>query len=358
METKTVQTGVICVQSRPLEALNLHGLATNWHHRAGDSERDALIAPDQETVLMISYCLRPDEVHCLTTIGIFTPNCGLAHEQHGDYTAAEALTSSEIFLDWVAQHASSGSIDSFALEIGFAKDSIERVRSVDYSFSFYWQKTTNEAGSHRGVMARISKESAAFSKRVQRAKFYEHFVDTLGLRNFVHVFLLGDSIKFLDKSPWHVDPLHTDLHSPCEPYYIRVFPFHEISSIRESAAKLLLAFPDKVSSMTFSVEWGMAAHNRLCGTFPAEYVGWQMNCFGAPSEALQAWFRGDLKARPPGRIPIGRGWEGDPNLGFAYSVSVVETPDGPCIELGSDNATHERLQMLSKYFEGLEFFPL
>jgi hypothetical protein len=266
--------------------------------------------------------------------------------------------STEGFIQWAVENSSGDNIDRLVVGYGIAIEAIGHKAKEDYSYFLHWDRFPGQQGSHRCAMASVQEGSRIANSTTDRAVFFQEFIDKLGVGGLITIAVLPDQIQFNANPPWHVYPSPNEPFVPRYPSHIRIFPFHDATSLRENASKLLRHASHPVVAMTLLTESHMPSHNRICETIPAEYEGWEMNCFGCPSDQLQGWFAGDLQARPPGRIPIGRGWEGDSNHGFAYSVSVVETPNGPCIELGSDNATHERLQTLSKYFEGLEFHPL
>lgn len=343
MEIRTMQAEYSCIRSRPLDASRLHDLAGNWHKRGESSIRDALVEPDQETVLTTSFCVRPDEVHCLTTVGIFTPSGYLNHTAQGELTGAEAFHHASKFFAWVHEHESTGELDRWAA-IFYMAESQEALDNFDNkAFHLEWKKARRANGSGRALRLRIGQNSPLTREKEERARFFEKCLQTLSLQEFIAIEIQKERLVFTAKIPWGVFP-HGDEYPKGDPMIMDIFPFEDVESLAEGASKLLGATQHKVFRIVLMVESLLGVHNRICHTLPVEYKGWQMNCFGAPSEALQAWFAGDLNARPPGRIPIGRGWEGDPYLGFPYSVSVVETPDGPCIELGSDNATHEQLK--------------
>jgi len=106
------------------------------------------------------------------------------------------------------------------------------------------------------------------------------------------------------------------------------------------------------------VEVVLDLYHQMLPSLPAGYEGWKLELFGHPTEGTQDWFAGNLEARPAGRIPLGWGWQGDENTGFSYSVSIVETDDGPCIELGAEGASIEQLKTCTRYFKGLKFGPV
>jgi hypothetical protein len=352
-----MHTGVKSARSRPLEPSPLLDYAAKWHLRGGESVRDALIEPDQETVLMISYCLRPDEYHCFTTTEIFTPTIGADHEARGTFTGPDAFAYASRFFSWLQEHESARELEGWGA-VFYLAESQERLENGDTTaFQLQWSKARRENGSGRALRLQVGKKSSLVSDRQKRAQFFDGCLDTLGLQEYIAITMQEERLVFNSKEPWGVFP-EGDEYPREDPYMMEVFPLDGVSELASCAYKLLAATQHKVIRIALIVESLMEVHNRICETIPPAYRGWEMNSFGAPSESLQAWFAGDLKARPPGRIPIGRGWEGDPNLGFSYSVCVVETPDGPCIELGSDTATHDHLRSLSKYFEGLKFHPI
>jgi hypothetical protein len=355
METEHMHNTVICARSSPQSEKVLNEMAGSWHLRGGKSVKDALAQPDEETVLMITYCIRPDQVHCLTTRGIFDPSCYSTHERHGTESALNSLSATQAFFNWVASHSTNEGISWTAIYY-IVVNADSDLPFGDYIYRFFWSRHPGGTGRALGLGFRDKSRFTATPQ--QRASFIQDVVKELGLGQYIDVQVENDKFTLGARGPWHVSPLPTDFPPDRNPSDIKIFPFDDAHELQESAKKLLRKDAGQVVSTSFNVEARMPVHNRLCETIPPEYRGFEMSAFGVPSEPLQAWFAGDLNARPPGRIPIGRGWEGDPNLGFAYSVSVVETPHGPCIELGSDNTTHERLQTLSKYFEGLEFFPL
>jgi hypothetical protein len=349
---------IVCIRSTELSELALQSAAANWHTRGRESVKNALADPDEETVMMTSYCVRPDSIHCLTARGIFSPTCELDHEERARVPGTDALKRSQRFFDWVASNAGADGIEAWAEVYYLAADPESERINGDHVFRFFWRGHSGENGSHRAVSAGLEMDSPLAATPAQRAAFFEEVLRTLSLQGSLGVTVRSGKVEFSAKAPWHVYPLPTDFPGHRDPFDMRIYPFNDSVELQRCAAKLLSATNHKVVAMNLMVDAPMAVHNRLCESFPADYQGFEMSAFGCPSDALQAWFAGDIKSRPPGRIPVGRGWEGDPNKGFSYSVSVVETPDGPCIELGSDTATHQQLMACSKYFDGLLFKPV
>src|SRR4051794_7484339 len=115
METEHMHNTVICARSSPQSEKVLNEMAGSWHLRGGKSVKDALAQPDEETVLMITYCIRPDQVHCLTTRGIFDPSCYSTHERHGTESALNSLGATQPFFNWVASHSTAEGIDWTAI---------------------------------------------------------------------------------------------------------------------------------------------------------------------------------------------------------------------------------------------------
>jgi hypothetical protein len=347
---------IACAVSDVLSEPVLHKSVKTWYKRAGEEIQESIAAPDEDGTVHISVsCRRLDSIECFLSHDGMEGSVSLQHSGVRDCDAQAAHEYVQPFIAWLADQQKSPA----CMRRGAA---IFHFSTNQQKTDDYWLLLNREyigAGLQGAVMLYLERSFAdSLSNSENRALWFNRAVETLGLGKEVVAKIKQKKITFQAQAPWNVEVREEDRTPERNPLWITIFSFDTWHALEATGTKYFKATKDKVVSIDLMADMLLPAYRSLLPSIPRQYEGWELGAFGWPSYEVRKWLKNKDNPRPPGRIPIGSAWEGGENDGFSYSVSVVETPEGPCIELGSDNATHEKLQSLSKYFEGLEFHPV
>lgn len=355
-----MKSSVISVRSRLVDEKTLQIHAVTWSARVANGNRTVLAEAEDDFVTQTLFCKRPDEIVGLTAFQTFTPRCDLEYNCTGSISPAAAMSTARPMLDWLHRRQSAVvAIRRFTFAFEFDSEMDDgRHKPGDSSVYLHWLPHHPANESEIGVDVTIERTRGNDIKA--RCEWFALALEGLGLSPDIRVRLVeGRRLIIESQPPWEVTAQSTDSTPEKNATAILIAPFDSLESLEARATQFMGRITDRVVSfMTFLEVPALNDYNRLTREIPAECEGWKVWVHGFPAEATLSWLSGNLIARPRGRIPLGRGWEGDPYAGFSYSVSVVETREGPCIELGSARASVEQLQSLCKYFEGLEFQPV